>query len=106
MLVVEIEVEPDYEADFNQWYDNEHVPELVALPGFVSAQRYRLLSDSCTYLALYELEYPSAATSHEYMSRAASEWFLRLRPHWKLRKRSVWVLAAMAGSQMVVQLDE
>jgi hypothetical protein len=28
------------EAKFNDWYDQEHIPLRVAIPGFVSAQRY------------------------------------------------------------------
>jgi hypothetical protein len=33
------------EDEFNQWYDHQHEPEVVAAPGFVSAQRY-ILSDT------------------------------------------------------------
>jgi hypothetical protein len=29
------------EDAFNEWYD-AHLPEILAIPGFVSAQRYRL----------------------------------------------------------------
>jgi len=28
------------EDEFNEWYDNVHVPELLAVPGMVSATRY------------------------------------------------------------------
>jgi hypothetical protein len=28
------------EDSFNQWYDEVHVPEVLALPGIVAAQRY------------------------------------------------------------------
>ena len=28
--------------EFNEWYDNVHVPELLAVPGMVAAQRYNL----------------------------------------------------------------
>lgn len=34
---------PGKEHEFNEWYDNVHLPELLAIPGFVSAQRYDLL---------------------------------------------------------------
>jgi hypothetical protein len=50
------------EADFNRWYDEQHVPDLLAVPGFVSAQRFRLTdatgqdNPGWTYLALYEIE--------------------------------------------------
>ena len=50
------------EDEFNRWYDEQHVPDLLAVPGIVSAQRFAL-SDATgegqsqwSYLALYELE--------------------------------------------------
>src|SRR5512132_1004508 len=50
------------EDDFNEWYD-AHLPEILSIPGFVSAQRYRLdpvVTDdaavSYRYMALYEIE--------------------------------------------------
>jgi hypothetical protein len=51
------------EAEFNEWYDNRHVLDTLALPGCVSAQRYRLADvqrvgrpQPFKYLALYEIE--------------------------------------------------
>jgi hypothetical protein len=51
------------EATYNDWYDNRHLPDVLDVPGFVSAQRFRL-SDTqraagpfpWRYLALYEIE--------------------------------------------------
>jgi hypothetical protein len=51
------------EDAFNQWYD-AHLPEILSIPGFVSAQRYRLdpvvVDDDAAvgyrYLAVYEIE--------------------------------------------------
>jgi hypothetical protein len=28
------------DAEFNEWYDAEHVPDVLALPGFVRAERF------------------------------------------------------------------
>jgi hypothetical protein len=38
------------DEEFNEWYDNVHVPQLLAVPGMLSAQRYTLL-DSEMYRA-------------------------------------------------------
>ena len=51
------------DEEFNTWYD-AHLPEILSIPGFVSAQRYRLepvVRDSAEpvsyrYLAAYEIE--------------------------------------------------
>jgi len=46
--------------EFNQWYDEVHLVEVLALPEFVGATRHRLADtqmfpdQSHTYLAIYE----------------------------------------------------
>ena len=47
-------VAPEHEKEFNAWYDAEHLPEIVALPGFLSARRYACESAVPKYLAWYE----------------------------------------------------
>jgi hypothetical protein len=49
------------EAEFNAWYDNRHVHDILRLPGLVSAQRFRLSPEQSAatpyrYLVLYEIE--------------------------------------------------
>ncbi|MDA3644252.1 hypothetical protein LZ318_31435 [Saccharopolyspora indica] len=50
------------EDEFNDWYTNTHVHDAVRVPGFVSAQRFKLAgaqrseSRPWGYLAIYELE--------------------------------------------------
>ena len=42
-LFVWSDIDPDHEADFNQWYDREHMEERVRIPGFTGARRYLAL---------------------------------------------------------------
>lgn len=91
LLTVQIGIDPAHEDDLNRWYDQEHVPERLAMPGFLAARRYRMHDGSPNYLAVYELADPYAATSPEYMSQQPSEWMRRLRPHWRSLQRAVWV---------------
>ena len=43
LMVVMSNVVPGREDEFNDWYTNEHIIDVVEkLPGFVSAQRYEL----------------------------------------------------------------
>jgi hypothetical protein len=51
------------EAEFNDWYDNRHLAQVLELDGFVSAQRFRLGQQkppageaASGYLAIYEME--------------------------------------------------
>jgi len=50
---------PDVDAEFNKWYDEVHLPDVLSVPGIVGATRYARDSeeaDLAPYLALYELE--------------------------------------------------
>jgi hypothetical protein len=63
-MVVESEPgDPDGEEEYNRWYRDVHIPELLAVPGFVGARRYRVRDDLTRgetrkprYLTVYELE--------------------------------------------------
>jgi hypothetical protein len=56
LLMAWTDVDPAHEAEFNRWYDEEHIHRLLAVPGFLSAARYRALRGGPKYLAMYELE--------------------------------------------------
>ena len=56
LLMAWTDVDPQYEAAFNTWYDNEHIGHLLKVPGFLSAGRYVALRGGPKYLAMYELE--------------------------------------------------
>jgi hypothetical protein len=55
---------PGMEAEYNTWYTEQHLGELLAVPGFISAQRFKVHSASLLpgvkpshdYLAIYEIE--------------------------------------------------
>jgi hypothetical protein len=51
------EMTPDtaWEDDFNDWYDHEHIPLRMGVPGFCSAQRY-LAPGTRHYVVVYEME--------------------------------------------------
>jgi len=66
-LFVWSDIDPDHEADFNQWYDREHMEERVRIPGFTGARRYRAVSGSARrYLALYRATSLADFTSDVY----------------------------------------
>jgi antibiotic biosynthesis monooxygenase (ABM) superfamily enzyme len=70
LLVVSVSVAREVEADWNRWYDEVHLPEIAACPGFLSAQRYVTGEGAARrYLTIYELEGPGAVDSAEFAAR-------------------------------------
>ena len=41
LLMLWTDIDPEHEAAFNRWYDEEHIPQKRATPGFRSARRFR-----------------------------------------------------------------
>ncbi|CAI1710376.1 DUF4286 family protein [Serratia entomophila] len=66
MLFVATDVAAQDEADFNQWYDREHVEERVRVPGFLSGTRYQALQGGRKYLGLYKTESLASFTTEAY----------------------------------------
>ncbi len=47
------------EAEFNEWYDKVHLPDIFKTPGFISIIRYESIEPSegkAKFLSLYEIE--------------------------------------------------
>ena len=84
LLLIMMEVEPEYEEEFNRWYWEEHVPERMAVPGFISARRYQIVEGSPKYLALYEVESAEVLQSEAYKTALANAtpWTTRMRQHY------------------------
>ena len=56
-LVVMSDALDNRDDEFNNWYDNIHLKDVLAVDGIVAAQRFKLLSGGkWKYLAIYELE--------------------------------------------------
>jgi len=66
LLMVWADVPADKEKDFNRWYDEEHLAERLAIPGFLSGARYEAVKGGPRHLAVYELESPAVLQSAAY----------------------------------------
>ena len=83
LLMVWTEVPADKEDDYNAWYNEEHIAERLAIPGFLSAARYESDSPGAPkHLAMYELENIDVMTSEAYLSVRGNptEWTKRCSP--------------------------
>jgi hypothetical protein len=80
-LLVTMHAPPAFEEELNAWYDTEHLPERLAVPGFETALRFVCLSGHPRYLAMYDLARPEVLDSPEYLRVAfesSSPWTRRV----------------------------
>src|SRR6201981_1202969 len=67
LLMVWSDIDAELEADFNRWYNEEHISRLLQVPGFLSAGRYTAIRGGPKYLAMYELEDHNVLRSAAYL---------------------------------------
>lgn len=105
LLVVLSDIARELEPDFVRWYDEEHIPQRLAVPGFRSAARFeagpQVFSGSLNipaqppprHLAVYEMDGPEVLESEAYQRLISnpSEWTKRIRSTFDLRLRSAYV---------------
>ena len=91
MLLTSMNVDPAHEAEFNRWYDGEHLLERVAIPGFLEARRYVAHSGSPTYLCLYSTETFDVLDSPAYRKALTNptDWSKATLPRFKNMIRAV-----------------
>jgi hypothetical protein len=89
LLLNAMNIAPELEAEFNEWYDKEHIPALAAVPGVVCARRFRGISGNRKYVALYHLAGPDVVESDEWKQARQSDWTSRLQPHFRDHLRLV-----------------
>jgi len=81
LITVRLHTAPEYDEEFNDWYNLEHLPQVVALPGFVRARRYFCDSADIRYLAWYETVDEQVETGPHFQSIVTqpTPWSRRLR---------------------------
>jgi hypothetical protein len=57
---------------YERWLVTEHIPERLALPGFLEARRYEAVMGSPRFFITYAVASPEALASPEYLARLAS----------------------------------
>lgn len=80
LMIVWVDVPPETEDEFNRWYNEEHLAELLAVPGVLSAARYEAVKSGPKHMAVYELESPAVIQTDAFKNRPRTEWGQKVSP--------------------------
>jgi hypothetical protein len=81
LLAVWVDIPAELEADFNDWYDREHLAERAGIAGFRTARRYVAEAAKPKYHALYEtasLDIFGSAEYKRYLGPLMTGWSKRI----------------------------
>ena len=67
ILAVWNDCSKEYMTEYETWYQSEHLPQRVSVPGFFCGRRYEALTPGPQFFTYYEVEDPAVLTSLEYL---------------------------------------
>ena len=100
ILAVWNDVDPAHEAEYHRWYWEQHLPERLSVPGFLSAYRYQAVEGSPKFFTWYLVRDVEVLRSPHYLERLANptEWTQRVMPWFRNMTRCASNLTADLGS--------
>ena len=81
LMLVGADIPADKESDFNKWYQEEHLQELLSVPGILNAARYEATKSGPKHLAVYELESVDVIETDAFKNRPRTDWGSRVSPN-------------------------
>ena len=96
LYVVHTDIPEDVSREYNTWYDEEHLPRLVTVPGVIRARRYVSPDQAPHYLTAYDLADRDAFTSPEGLKARKTAWTERMRGLFYNTRRYTGVLQTPA----------
>ncbi|MFW0787053.1 hypothetical protein AAFP35_21360 [Gordonia sp. CPCC 206044] len=63
---------PERAEEFDTWYETVHIPEVLALDGFVAARRYRPVKEDEPHVSIYDIEADDVVLAVKGLSAAAA----------------------------------
>ena len=88
LLISSFDFSPVAEDEFHDWYDTEHIPERLRIPGFLDIRRWCSIDDPKVSMTTYDLASPDVLRSPGYLAvgyENNSPWTRRVG--WRCIKR-------------------
>lgn len=79
LFIVMMSIAPAVEEEFNDWYNLEHIPRLIQVPGVICARRFRALGATSRYMAVYHLADAAAYAEASWCDADRTPWIGRMR---------------------------
>jgi hypothetical protein len=99
LYIVHTDIPDDIVDDYNAWYDEEHLPRLVGVPGVERARRYVANGAlSPRYLTAYDLTIKDAFESPAGLKARKTPWTEKMRSLFYNTRRKMCAFQAEGGS--------
>lgn len=85
------------EEEYNAWYDQTHIADICAVPGFKSGQRWRAVPEAspntppADYIAIYEIEADDASQCVDELLRRAGAGEMQISEDIDMESANIWI---------------
>jgi hypothetical protein len=99
LLAVWANVDAEYESEYLQWHNCEHMAERVSIPGFHVGHRYRAIEASRTFFMVYETGTADVMRSEPYLQSQnnPTTWTRQSIGHFRDTLRTIYTLVGSEG---------
>lgn len=89
----------ELKGEFEDWHSHEHMPERLAIPGFLRGSRWIAASGESSYFVLYEVADLAVLTTGPYLERLndPTPWSRKMMPQHRNMVRSLCEVRATFG---------
>lgn len=96
-MLLSFDISSDAVSEHDDWHTHEHLPERLAIPGFLRGSRWIATRGLPRYLVLYEIDALATLTSAAYLERLnnPTEWTAKIMPSYHGMTRG---LCSVVGS--------
>src|SRR5437660_3223380 len=93
------DVPPEVREEFDDWHAHEHMPERLAIPGFLRGSRWVAADGGSGYFMLYETQSEATLTGAAYLERLnnPTPWSRKMMPQHRNMVRSLCRVRASFG---------
>jgi hypothetical protein len=93
-------LDAEHESAFDEWYHSVHIPEILDVPGFIGARRFRIVDgaeDAHPFLTIYEIEADDVRAPLQEMYRRAQAGDMSIPDHVMKAKAPSTILYELTG---------
>ena len=98
-MLLSFDVVAEAQTEHDDWHSHEHLPERLAIPGFVRGSRWRALAGGPAYFVMYEVGELGVLSSAAYMQRLnhPSPWTTKMMVSYRGMRRGLCEIVARVG---------
>jgi len=98
-MLLSFDIAAEAQLEHDDWHSHEHLPERLAIPGFLRGSRWRALAGGPAYFVMYEVGELGVLASPAYMDRLnhPSPWTAKMMPSYRGMRRGLCEIVARAG---------